>query len=141
MVGLSGSVSESTVVEAPEKSVGRVRLVLVFRKRGGVLRGGWDSKEESWICVVRESEEWVARNGGEGGRHKAHSKGRTCVQRTDLGPWASQKWVRAIYLRVSLMVMCVVRLRWRVDQWSGGRTASCDLRPATCELRIADYAI
>lgn len=37
MVGLSGSVSESTVVEAPEKSVGRVKLVSVFRRGGGVL--------------------------------------------------------------------------------------------------------
>lgn len=58
MVGLSDSVPESTVVEAPEKSVGKVRLVSVLRRcRGGVPRHGCDLKEESCACVERDSED------------------------------------------------------------------------------------
>lgn len=99
MVGDSASVSESTVVEAPEKSVGRVEFVSVLRKEGGMRRRleADLSKEEPWTWVLRDEEEVEGRNGGEGGRHIAHSNGRTCVQSTDLGPCASQKWVSASY--------------------------------------------
>lgn len=101
VVRLSGSVSESTVVDAPEKSVGRVRLVSVLRRGGDVGRSGVDSKDVSWTWVLRDSEEEQAFKEGEGGLHQAHSKGRTCVHSTDLGPWASQKCVRASYKEVS----------------------------------------
>jgi hypothetical protein len=43
--------------------------------------------------VVRDSSECCGRSGGDGGRHCAHSRGRTCVHKTDLGPCASQKCV------------------------------------------------
>ncbi len=82
------------MVDAPEKSVGKVKLVSVLRIRGVVWSLWLESKDESWTWVVKDSEE-QGRSGGEGGRHKAHSNGRTCVQRTDLGPCASQKCVSA----------------------------------------------
>jgi hypothetical protein len=137
MVGLSGSVSESTVVEAPEKSVGRVRLVSVFRKRGGVFKGGWDSRDVSWIWVVSESDDSLARKGGEGGRHKAHSNGRTCVHRTDLGPWASQKWVRASCKEGQFPVGLVMRrvsLMWRGIPWPCGMVMRAKLQIADCAI-------
>jgi hypothetical protein len=88
MLGESGS--ESTVVDAPEKSVGRVELVSA-RRREAIELDGFVS--EGWTWVVRDSSECRGRSGGEGGRHCAHSRGRTCVHKTDLGPCASQKCV------------------------------------------------
>lgn len=89
------SVSESTVVEAPEKSVGRVKFVSVLRSVGGIRNSWDDSREESLISVLRDSMEEDPSEGGDGGRQRSHSSGRTCVQRTDLGPCASQKCVSA----------------------------------------------
>jgi hypothetical protein len=93
MIGLSGS--ESTLVDAPEKSVGNVEFVSVLRKVGGTWKSCEDSRGESLILVLNDSVEEDALSGGEGGRQTAHSNGRTCVQRTDFGPCASQKCVRA----------------------------------------------
>jgi hypothetical protein len=93
MIGLSDS--ESTLVDAPEKSVGKVQLVSVLRSAGGIRRSCEDSSDESWIWVLRDSVEEDALSAGDGGRHRAHSRGKTCVQRTDFGPCASQKCVRA----------------------------------------------
>ena len=86
MVGLSRSVSESTVVDAPEKSVGAVEFDSVWGNDGGICRLWEDSREELLTSVVRDSVEEDARNGGEGGRHKTQSNGRTWVHRTLLGP-------------------------------------------------------
>ena len=50
--------------------------------------------ELEWTCVVKDSSEDCERRTGEDGTHVAHSRGRTCVHRIDLGPWTSQKCVR-----------------------------------------------
>lgn len=65
------------MVEAPEKPVGRVRLVSVLRSRGGVCALVLDSKDNSWTWVARDSEEERALKDGEEGEHSAHSIGRT----------------------------------------------------------------
>lgn len=68
MVGLSESVPESTVVDAPEKSVGNVRLVSVlWRCRGVVPRYEFELKEEACALVGRSSEDRRAVTEGEGG--------------------------------------------------------------------------
>ena len=46
--------------------------------------------------MVHDSVDCCGRSEGEDGRHNAQPRGRTCVQRTDLGPWDSQKCVREI---------------------------------------------
>ena len=71
MFGLSGS--ESTVVEAPEKSVGRVVFVSALLR--DAVDVSWSSPEESWTWVLKDSEERRARRGGDGGRHSAQASG------------------------------------------------------------------
>jgi hypothetical protein len=66
------------VVEAREKSDGKVLLVFVFCKVGEVGRG---------------------EGAAVGGKHCGHSSGRIWVHRTDLGPCTSQKCVKESYLK------------------------------------------
>jgi hypothetical protein len=94
-------------VEAPEKSVGSVMFV-------PVLGSGGDCTSllectESCTRVDSESEESCPLKDGEGGRHKAHSSGRTWVQRTVLGPCASQKCVSASYANISCFILATTK--------------------------------
>ena len=73
MVGLEGL--DPTEVEATETFVSDVLSMTVSCRRCALE--GWVECPESCACVGRISVAALAPSGGEGGRHKAHSRGRT----------------------------------------------------------------
>ena len=87
------------VPEGGGKRHGKVLLALVVCRLAGCV---------SWLCAMAASTAEVGRRSGAGreGRHCAHSRGRTLVQRTDLGPCSSQKCANESYIR-SARKLCI----------------------------------
>jgi len=76
--------SPSTAVLALESVGGKVKAVS-FRRRRGAVGWVWSSSSRSTSVVYDSVEVLLSRRVG-GALHMAHSSGKTCVQRTDLGP-------------------------------------------------------
>lgn len=89
--GLSGSGSDSTVVDAFENPVGRLMVSSTLLLDGvECARLAVGPSAPTPVVSSVSSEDCALRN-GEGGWHTVHLTGRTCVHRTDFGPCVSQK--------------------------------------------------
>jgi len=73
MMGLGGS--ESTVVDAPEKSVDNESSVSACRRLGGC--DDCSDPMGAWTRVANDSADDFGRRDGDGGRQRAHSRGST----------------------------------------------------------------